>query len=80
LIQTTPPDLRLRRADIRRAYSLKMAASLACARALKMISSGKNFPCMRINRSPFNSERNLPPKWMDAVLFAACSIAYGFTP
>jgi len=41
LIQTTPPDLRLRRADMRRAYSLKMAASLACARALKMISSGK---------------------------------------
>jgi hypothetical protein len=35
LIQTTPPDLRLRRADTRRAYSLKMAASLACARALK---------------------------------------------
>src|SRR5215472_15298175 len=26
---------------MRRAYSLKMAASLACARALKMISSGK---------------------------------------
>jgi hypothetical protein len=41
LIQTTHPDLGLRRADMRRAYSLKMAASLACARALKMISSGK---------------------------------------